>query len=211
MSANQRKNKNKKKKTVESKDCHSTGSAVINHVNEPTVSLTSLSVDVLFTGRKGSSTSSNKIYMCAGDMKSLGLTPGGYVHVAINPDEGSVTDEEASLDWCCGKSVVCQAWSSSELMKNAAALTRFWQPNFPDDSRRDIKISQLTALASVQECVTATFSILLPATPPIDDEVTASSAFRRYFAAALCDTVLCVGNSFTLSWRAELITAKVSE
>jgi hypothetical protein len=233
MSANQRKNKNKKKKTPEH-DTHSTGSATIQHVDQPTVFLQHLEVDVLFQGRKGSATNSNKIYISAGDIKSLGLQPGAFVHVQINPnsttthsnipmtpattdtDTDSTTDDDKDIGVTAindlnRREMICQAWPSTDLMKNTASLTRFWQPNFPDDKRRDVVISKTVHHFTVHDCTAATFSIR-PNNHLLfnHDEVTASSAFRRYFAAALCEATLCINNSFILSWRGELIYIQVT-
>ena len=233
MSANQRKNKNKKKnKTKEenSTDCHSTGSAVIHHTEQPTLLVTSLQCEVLFQGRKGSATNSNKVYMCAGDMRSLGIHTGSFVHIHINPSTAENTtnilstpkinndfDLDIGIDINSNpdsssnsKQIIAQVWPSAELRKNAVSLTRFWQPSFPDDLRRDVIISRTRPFFAVHQCSVATFAIHSSHPSFSYEEIVTSSAFRRYFAAALCEAVLCIENSFVLSWRGELITIKVT-
>jgi hypothetical protein len=222
MSANQRKNKNKKKKNAakeESVDCQSTGSAIIHHVDHPTTFQSSLEGEVLFQGRKGSVANSHKVYLCAGDIRALGFQPGAFAHLHINPDPypeeatGStvtVADVDNGTHVHGSKVIISQVWPSSELMKNAVSLTRFWQPSFPDDTRRDVVVSKLSPRFAVHQCTAATFSILSASSAFDFEELVASSAFRRYFAAALCETMLCIDNSFVLSWRGELITAKVN-
>lgn len=220
MSANQRKNKNKKKKTAEFSDCHSTGSAIIQHVDDPSASQTqksSLKVEVLFTGRKGSTTGSNKVYMCASDIRTLGLQSGGFVLVNINPVDDD--DELGATTAPHRRLIVCQAWPSSEMMRGSVSLTRFWLPSFPHDSRRDVVVSRLGPGAIVRECSAITFSVQSPSSYSSSsssssaafdlDELAASSAFRRYLAAALCEAVLCLENTFLLSWRGEPLTFKV--
>mmetsp|Transcript_6915 Transcript_6915/g.13241 ORF Transcript_6915/g.13241 Transcript_6915/m.13241 type:complete len:846 (-) Transcript_6915:294-2831(-) len=214
MSANQRKNKNKKKKAAEARDCNSTGSSIIQHVEEPATIQSSLQVEVLFTGRKGSTTGCNKVYMCASDFKALGLQTGRHVMVRIPADDDSSTAIEEPDD--TRQSFICQAWVSSEAMKHTVSLTRFWQPNFPDDHGRSAVVARLSPTVAVLQCSVASFSIRPTATTTTGssfsiDEIAASSAFRRYFVAALCDTVLCVNNVFSVSWRGEPLTVQFLE
>lgn len=246
MSANQRKNKNKKKnKTKEANDCHSTGSAIIYHVDQPKASVvSSLQCEVLFQGRKGSTTNSNKVYLCTGDMRSLGLQPGAFVHVRVNPPSATHADVPDSIvadniigtsngrtqsTTCANTSpgiavntqvrsgsdsgsqiIIGQAWPSAELMRGAVSLTRFWQPSFPDDSRREVLVSRTRQLFSVHQCTAATFALHSSHPSFSYEEVVTSSAFRRYVAAALCETVLCIQNTVVLSWRGEQFSIKVS-
>ena len=110
-----------------------------------------------------------------------------------------------------GRNIICQAWLSSEIMKSAVSLTRFWMPSFADDSKRDAVVTRLSSTFIVLKCSSATFVVHSTTNSEsfCFDEIVGSSAFRRYFIAALSDTVLCLNNKFSLTWRGELLTVQV--
>jgi hypothetical protein len=171
MSANQRKNKNKKKKALEDSvqnninqqhnGYKSSSSGVILEKNSP-VHAQYIEANILLSGRKGSVVNSNKIYLSAGDMKTLNVQSGAYVliHFDMLHNVASPASKRTAFHISRNGCMICQAWPSSELTKNTATLTRFWQKNFPDDSdrsHRSVGITKASHFITTQICTVATF------------------------------------------------------
>ena len=214
MSANQRKNKKKKKQTKDGHDSQSTGSpAVIHHGPLQSVSLSCLRADVLFQGRRGSTSNCGKVYMSGSDMRSMRIPAGAYVQVFVNPEVDE--DDKLCLDSSdSGESdcvIIGQVWPSSELKKSTISLSRFWQPTFCNENDRSVSLSKLNPTVQVHKCTSATFIIQSASKLFNFEEVVVSSSFRRYFSAALCDVVLKVRNRFAMSWRGEMIHVQVGD